>query len=112
MTGVKGLEIDDGVATARREAGGGWEIFEVALPAVLTVKEGINLPRYPSVQGRLRAKRTQIERLAPSPRRSGLETTRLVVPTEAEKQVEILGEGPAASPRVVEVLRELGIVGA
>jgi electron transfer flavoprotein beta subunit len=112
VTGVKGLEIDEGVATARREAGGGWEIFEVTLPAVVTVKEGINLPRYPSVKGRLRAKRTQIERLTPNRRRSGLETTRLVVPTEPEKHVEILGEGPGAAPRVAEVLRELGIVGA
>ena len=51
VTGVKGIEIADGVATVRREAGGGWEIFEVPLPAVVTVKEGINLPRYPSLPG-------------------------------------------------------------
>ena len=53
--------------TARREAtGGGWEVFEVPLPAVVAVKEGINLPRYPSVPGRLRAKKKEIERIAPS----------------------------------------------
>ena len=32
------------------------------LPAVVGVKEGINLPRYPSVPGRLRAKKKEIER--------------------------------------------------
>jgi electron transfer flavoprotein beta subunit len=61
VTGIKALEIADGKATARREAAGGWEIFEVDLPAVITVKEGINLPRYPTVPGRLKAKRAPID---------------------------------------------------
>ena len=40
VTGVKGLEVADGTATVRREEGGGWEIFEVPLPAVLTRQGG------------------------------------------------------------------------
>jgi electron transfer flavoprotein beta subunit len=110
VTGVKAIAIEDGRLTARREAGGGWEIFELPLPAVVTVKEGINLPRYPSLPGRLRAKRTQIERIDPQPRPSSLETIRLVVPPERRSDVEILGSGPEAAPRVVEVLRSAGIV--
>ena len=35
---------------------------------------------------------------------------RLRVPVEQENAVEILGEGPAAAPRVVEVLRRLGFI--
>ena len=58
-------------ATARREApGGGWESFELPLPAIVSVKEGINLPRYPSVPGRLRARKKEIERSTPE-RRAG-----------------------------------------
>jgi electron transfer flavoprotein beta subunit len=110
VTGIKGIEIDDGKLTARREAGGGWEIFELPLPAVVTVKEGINLPRYASIQGRLRAKKTPIERIQPQPRASALETTRLIVPPEHETHVEVLGAGADAAPRVVAVLRELGLV--
>ena len=35
VTGIKGLEVRDGVAVARREAiGGGWESYELPLPAV------------------------------------------------------------------------------
>ena len=45
-----------------RARSGGWEIFELGLPAVFTVKEGINLPRYPSVPGRMRAKKKEVER--------------------------------------------------
>ena len=109
VTGIKGIAIEDGKLTARREAGGGWEIFELPLPAVVTVKEGINLPRYASLPGRLRAKKTPIARIEPQPRASALETIRLVVPPEQETHAEILA-GADAAPRVVEVLRELGLV--
>jgi len=109
VTGIKGIAIEEGKLTARREAGGGWEIFELALPAIVTVKEGINLPRYASLPGRLRAKKTPIARIEPQPRASALETIRLVVPPEQETHVEILA-GAEAAPRVVEVLRELGLV--
>lgn len=110
VTGIKGLEITDGSAVARREAEGGWEIFEIALPAVFTAKEGINLPRYPSVPGRLKAKKKEIERLTPQRRDGGLEKVRLKLPEEQAGEVEILGNGPEAAPRVVEVLQRLGIV--
>jgi len=107
VTGVKGLEIADGVVRARRETDGGWEIFELPLPAVVSVKEGINLPRYPSLPGRLRSKKAMIETVVPEPRASALETVRLVVPPEAPQRVEILGRGPEAAPRVAEILQEL-----
>jgi len=110
VTGIKSITIDNGRLTARREAGGGWEIFELPLPALVTVKEGINLPRYASLPGRLRAKKTTIERIELRPRTSPLETIRLVVPPEQETHVEIIGEGADAAPRVVEVLRDLGLV--
>jgi electron transfer flavoprotein beta subunit len=110
VTGIKGITIAEGRLTARREAGGGWEIFELPLPALVTVKEGINLPRYPSLPGRLRAKKTPIERIEPQPRASRLETIRLVVPPEHRSHVEILGDGAEAAPRVVGVLRDLGLV--
>ena len=110
VTGIKGIAIEDGRLTARREAGGGWEIFELPLPALVTVKEGINLPRYASLPGRLRAKKATIERIEPRPRASALETIRLVVPPEQETHVEIIAGGADAAPRVVEVLRDLGLV--
>jgi electron transfer flavoprotein beta subunit len=110
VTGIKAITIEDGLLTARREQGGGWEIFELHLPAVVTVKEGINLPRYASLPGRLRAKKMPIERIEPRAHASALVTNALVVPAEQERHVEIIGGGAAAAPRVVEVLRELGLV--
>jgi electron transfer flavoprotein beta subunit len=109
VTGIKGLEIRDGVAVARREEPGGWEVFELPLPAVVTVKEGINLPRYPSIPGRLKAKRQPIERIAPARRDNGLSKVRLKLPEEEQREAEILGHGADAAPRIVEILHELGL---
>jgi len=110
VTGVKHLEIQDGVAVARREGPGGFEIYEVPLPAVITVKEGINLPRYPSIPGRLRAKKAAVERLHLEASQSGLEKVRLRLPQGREKQVDILGDGAAGIGRALEVLRQIGVM--
>lgn len=110
VTGVKSLEIENSTATAKREASGGWEIFEVPLPAVFTVKEGINLPRYPSLPGRLRAKKAQIERLNPQKTDGGLTKIKLKVPEEQSTGAEILGKGPEAAAKVVEILQKIGVM--
>jgi electron transfer flavoprotein beta subunit len=110
VNGAKALEVRDGVATVRRQAPGGWEVYEVPLPAVVGVREGINLPRYPSVPGRLRAKRKEIERVVPERRPGGPELISLTLPVEQAQEVEILGRGPEAAPRVVEILREIGVL--
>jgi electron transfer flavoprotein beta subunit len=112
VTGVKAIEVRGGRVTARREAAGGWEIFEVPLPAVLTVKEGLNLPRYPSLPGRLKAKKKPVERVRPERRGGGPMKVRLRTPAERGTRVEILGRGPEAAPRAVEVLRALGLLPA
>ena len=110
VTGVKSLEVRDGTVAARREAAGGWDVFEVPLPAVVAVREGINLPRYPSVPGRLRAKKKEIERVSPERRAGGPELIRLALPAEQVHTAEFLGSGPEAAARVVEVIRGLGLL--
>ena len=111
VTGVKQLEVGGERAVARREAGGGWEVFDVPLPAVLTVKEGINLPRYPSMPGRLKAKKKPVEAIEPDQAQNDVRKTRLRLPGGEDKHVEVLGQGTDAVPAAVEVLRRLGVVG-
>ena len=111
VNGIKGLEIRDGHAIARREAaGGGWEVYEVALPAVVAVKEGINLPRYPSVPGRLRARKKEIARVVPERRSGGPTKLLLRLPEERGTTAEVLGNGPDAAPAVVELLGRIGVL--
>jgi len=109
VTGVKGLSVEDGRARCEQEVAGGRDVYVVPLPAVVTVLEGINLPRYPSVPAKLRARQKPVETLSPARPEARLERLRLVVPPGQGKQAEILGEGAGAAPAVVEVMRELGV---
>jgi electron transfer flavoprotein beta subunit len=77
---------------------------------VITVREGINLPRYPSLPGRLRAKRAPVERSAPAWAAEGLRKETLRVPASAKHQATVLGNGPDAVPDLVRVLDELGLL--
>ena len=110
VTGVKGIAVHDGQVRCEQEVADGRDIYELAMPAVVTVKEGLNLPRYPSVPGRLRAKRKPVDSSTPDRQESRLEMVRLRLPPGSSKQVEVLGRGPDAAPAVVGVLRELGLV--
>ena len=112
VTGVKALQPGDGRIVARREAAaGGWESFEVPLPAVVSVKEGINLPRYPSIPGRLRAKKKDVERSTPTWQSGGLEKIVLRLPKEELTAAEVIGRGPEAAPAVVDLLARIGVLG-
>ena len=108
VTSIKSLDVEDGTATAKREVAGGEEVYEVDLPAVVSVKEGINEPRYASMRAKMQARKQEVPALAPE--RDGgpgtFEKIRLESPGDDDSEAEILGEGPDAAPDVVEVLDE------
>jgi electron transfer flavoprotein beta subunit len=110
VTGVKAIAIENVSARCEQEVPGGRDVYSVPLPAVVTVKEGLNLPRYPSVPGRLRAKRKPVAASTPSRPDPQLEMVRLVLPEGSAKQAQVLGRGADAAPAVVEVLQELGVL--
>jgi len=109
VTGLKGIDVQGDKVRCERDIGGARDVYEVPLPAVLTALEGLNLPRYPSVPGRLRAKSKPLAVVEPARPESKLEKLRLVVPEGQGKQAEILGTGPEAAPKVVEVMQQLGV---
>src|SRR5262249_37259599 len=109
VTGLKTIEPGDGGVRCERDVGGARDVYEAPLPAVLTVLEGLNLPRYPSVPGRLRAQQKPPARVPVSPPDPLLEKRRLVVPEGQGKEAELLGEGATAAARVVEVMQALGV---
>lgn len=109
VTGLKKIEPAEGRVRCERDVGGARDVYEAPLPAVLTVLEGLNLPRYPSVPGRLRAKQKPLARTPVSAPAAQLEKVRLIVPEGQGKAAEVLGEGAAAAPRIVELLQELGL---
>ena len=110
VTGLKGVAVDSSQLRCEQEVEGGRDVYLVPLPAVVTVKEGLNLPRYPSVPGRLRAARKPVVTSTPARPEPRLELTRLAVPEGKGKSVEVLGSGPSAAPAVVEMLIKAGVL--
>ncbi|WP_209373410.1 electron transfer flavoprotein subunit beta/FixA family protein [Brevibacterium renqingii] len=101
---------DSGGIEARGIGPAGTEIFTVDLPAVIAVHEGGVDPRYPSITGRMKAKRAPIaEYDAPEPS-AGNPRIRLELPEVKQSSVTVLGEGPEAAPALVDVLEEIGVI--
>ena len=108
--GVKGMSLGDGLVRCEQESGGGRDVYQLRLPAVVAVLEGLNLPRFPSVPGRLRAKSRPVAVSQPARPAQRLELLRLEVPQGRARQAAILGTGPAAAPAVVDLLETLGVL--
>ena len=109
VNGAKGLETENGVATVRRESDAGVEIYKLKTPACVGVKEGINLPRYPTMKGRLASKKVEITQNAATGKEGGLKLITLRRPPERASNTKILGNGPEAASAVVDLLEELGV---
>ena len=110
VNGIKGIDLTHGTASARREIDGGFEVYEVPMPAVLGIKEGINLPRYPTMKGRLASKKAEVSATAVEALTGGQTRVRLHRPVEQVSETLILGTGPEAAPAVVDLLEELGVL--
>jgi electron transfer flavoprotein beta subunit len=110
VTGLKKVTLEGAGVRCEQEVEGGRDVYEVPLPAVLTVKEGLNLPRYPSVPGKMRArsKPVAVSTLPrPAPR---LELMRLAVPAGQGRRAESLGSGAPAASAVVDLLQKAGVL--
>ena len=110
VTGLKKVTVEGSSVRCEQEVEGGRDVYVVPLPAVLTVKEGLNLPRYPSVPGRMRARSKPVA-VVPTPRaQSRLEMVKLAVPAGQGRRAESLGNGAAAAPALVDVLAKAGVL--
>lgn len=110
INGIKGLKVENETIEARREIDRGFEIYRLQLPAIVAVKEGINLPRYPTLPGRLRAKKADVRTVDYQHQAGGLTMVSLATPVEQQTATRVLGRGADAAPAVVDLFEELGLL--
>lgn len=103
VSGIKGVDVEDNNVRLRRDTATGSEVYELPLPAVVAVKEGINLPRYPTLKGRLAAKKVEVKRSEQERIGSGQAMVQLALPTTEVAETTIFDD-PVA---VVDVLEEV-----
>src|SRR5947208_3510273 len=75
LTQVIDLEVQEGKLRCERQAEYGYDTVEVELPAVISVGDAINEPRYPSLKAIMGAKKKPLDTLAASD--AGIETGRV-----------------------------------
>ncbi len=110
VNGIKAIEVGDGLVTAHRESADGFEVYQLPLPAVLGVKEGLNLPRYPTLPGRLKSKKADVAQLASSAAAGGLITNSFDNAAEQVTETVMIGRGVEAASAIVDLIEELGLL--
>ena len=110
VNGVSSVSVTDGELTASGSGPDGHETFRLPLPAVVTVLEGGVQPRYPTVPGRMKARKVPIEEREATAPPAGAHRVRLVLPPPSPSTVQVLGTGPGAAPAVVDLFEQLGVL--
>jgi electron transfer flavoprotein beta subunit len=110
VTSVKGLKIEGGIATCERAVGSTREVYTVALPAVITVKDGLNIPRYASVPGRMKARKKSVDIKQVTFAEPRITTKKFTIPEREAKGATSLGSGDEAAAALVDVLKQIGVL--
>lgn len=110
ITNAKGLTISDGQVTCERAVGSTREVYQAPLPAIVTTKDGLNIPRYPSVPGRIKARKKPVDTKEVTVPAARLRKIKLVVPASQAKGAEDLGTGATAAAGIVQVMRQIGVL--
>jgi len=103
VTAASKLDIANGRGTARRELEGAGEIVEFALPAAVTIDEGIARPRYPSLKNIMAAKKKPLETKPAQLGPARVRVKSMELPPDRPPG-RIIGEGVAAVPELVRLL--------
>ena len=113
VTSILKLEVEENKATVTREIDGGTEVVEVGLPAILTAQKGLNIPRYPSMMGIMKAKKKEIKVMSladiginPAELTAKMNTLEYSLPSPRKGGIKISGEPADAAKELARVLRE------
>ncbi len=110
VNGAAKVIVEESTVVASVAGPDGHETYRVPLPAVVTVLEGGVEPRYPTVPGRMKAKKVEIEQRSPAAEPTGPKRVRLSLPPPQPSDVQILGKGAEAAPAVVDLFERLGVL--
>jgi electron transfer flavoprotein beta subunit len=110
VNGVGTVSVDGSEVIASGAGPDGHETYRLPLPAVVTVLEGGIEPRYPTVPGRMKAKKVEIDVRQPTAEPVGPARVRLLLPPPTPSDVQVLGKGAEAAPAVVDLLEQLGVL--
>jgi electron transfer flavoprotein beta subunit len=101
LTQVIKIDVADGKLVCERQAEYGYDTVEVELPAVISVGDAINEPRYPSLKAIMGAKKKPLETHATGD--LGIEADRV---GEAGSRTRVLALNPPPEKEVGEIIED------
>jgi len=119
ISAIKKLDVfpSNKEAACNREIEGGLEVVKCNLPAVFTAQKGLNVPRYASLSGIMRAKKMKIETLEsdtldlnPSDFKPKIKIANLSYPLKRPEGKIIQGLLPDTAKELTKNLKEAGLI--
>ena len=104
VTNVFKLDIAGGKGTAHRALEGATEVMEFPLPALLTIDDGLNKERLPSLKGIMAAKKKPLD-IKPAQFGDVRVTVKKMELPPERAAGRILGDSAAAVPKFVRLLQ-------
>jgi electron transfer flavoprotein beta subunit len=101
LTQVIKIDVTDGKLVCERQAEYGYDTVEVELPAVISVGDAINEPRYPSLKAIMSAKKKPLETLAVAS--AGIEAERV---GEQGSRTKVLALNPPPQKEKGEIIED------
>ena len=101
LTQVIKIDVADGKLTCERQAEYGYDTVEVDLPAVISVGDAINEPRYPSLKAIMGAKKKPLEAKATGD--VGIDTPEV---GEAGSKTQVLAINPPPEKQAGEIIED------
>jgi electron transfer flavoprotein beta subunit len=99
LTFAQKVDVDGDTVTIQRATDTGYDTVQAAMPAVLSVVEKINEPRYPSFKGIMAAKKKPVETLSVAD--AGLDASRLGLSAAWSQVADFAARPPKAAGTVV-----------
>jgi electron transfer flavoprotein beta subunit len=101
LTQVIKIDVEGGALVCERQAEYGYDTVEVELPAVISVGDAINEPRYPSLKAIMGAKKKQLD--TKSTGDAGIEGDRV---GEAGSKTQVLGINPPPEKAAGQIIED------
>jgi electron transfer flavoprotein beta subunit len=100
LTFARKVEVGEGTVTIERQTDSGYDVVEAATPAVVSVIEKINEPRYPSFKGIMAAKKKPLTTLTLAD--AGIEADKVGLAGSGSAVVEFAARPPKAAGQIVK----------
>ncbi len=100
LTFARKVEVGDGKVTIERQTDTGYDVVEGSTPAVVSVVEKINEPRYPSFKGIMAAKKKPLTTLTLAD--AGIDAARVGLDGSGTSVADVTARPPKAAGQIVK----------